>query len=403
MGDRIGGHVVSSRGGWFASFGLGAIFAIGWSPCIGIILGGILTLAATSATAVQGAVLLIAYTIGLGLPFLILAAVFDRAPRVMAPLVRHGKTVSLIGGLLVVLIGVAMVFDWLVAAAALLQLQHRRSEMSDRPEFSHKRERHGVIGPFSGRQLVLAFTAVLVAVVVLVGVTTPLGTTAGPGTVNPRATAYLISSPPPVGLQVGATAPEFATTEADGSTYQLTDLDGKPIRLADLRGKAVWVNFWTTWCPPCQSEVPILRDLSERYKDRGLALVAISVQETSPADVAAYAARYQLPYTIGFDGSGKIFHAYKAYGLPTQVFIDPNGVIDSIVGAPLDAAGAAAHIEAILPQATSPSATPTIGIDAGRPDAHRARPDSEPEADGPSADAQPDGLSARARVRRRGP
>ena len=61
----------------------------------------------------QGALLLIAYTIGLGLPFLMLAAVFDRAPRVMAPLVRHGQTVSLIGGLLVVLIGVAMVFDWL--------------------------------------------------------------------------------------------------------------------------------------------------------------------------------------------------------------------------------------------------------------------------------------------------
>ena len=138
-------------------------------------------------------------------------------------------------------------------------------------------------------------------------------------------------------------------TNDDGSTYQLTDLDGKPIRLADLRGKAVWVNFWTTWCPPCQSEVPILRDLSERYRDRGLELVAISVQETSPADVAAYAARYELGYTIGFDGSGKIFHAYKGFGLPTQVFIDENGVIASIVGAPLDEAGAAAQIEAILP------------------------------------------------------
>jgi cytochrome c-type biogenesis protein len=114
VGDRIGGRVVTSRGGWFASFGLGAIFAIGWSPCIGIILGGILTLAATSATALQGAILLVAYTIGLGLPFLVLAAIFDRAPRIMAPLVRHGRTVSLIGGLLVVLIGVAMVFDWLV-------------------------------------------------------------------------------------------------------------------------------------------------------------------------------------------------------------------------------------------------------------------------------------------------
>ncbi|MFL5646276.1 MAG: redoxin domain-containing protein, partial [Chloroflexota bacterium] len=165
--------------------------------------------------------------------------------------------------------------------------------MTDRPEFSHKRERHGVIGPFSGRQLVFAFAAVIALAVVLVGVTTPLGTTAnGPGAVDPRATAYILSSPPPVGLAVGATAPEFAVTGDDGSTYQLKDLDGNPIRLADLKGKAVWVNFWTTWCPPCQSEVPILRDLATRYKDRGLEVVAVSVQETSPADVKAYATKY---------------------------------------------------------------------------------------------------------------
>jgi Cytochrome c biogenesis protein len=113
-GDRIGGRFVSSRGGWLASFGLGAIFAIGWSPCIGIILGGILTLAATSGTAIQGTLLLVAYTIGLGLPFLLIAAVYDRAPRLIAPLVRHGRAVSMVGGLLVAFIGVAMLFDWLV-------------------------------------------------------------------------------------------------------------------------------------------------------------------------------------------------------------------------------------------------------------------------------------------------
>jgi cytochrome c-type biogenesis protein len=113
FGDRLGGHIVSSGGGWLASFGLGAIFAVGWSPCIGIILGGILTMAATSGTVLQGGLLLVAYTIGLGLPFLLIAAVYDRAPRIMAPLIRHGRAVSLIGGLLVVAIGVAMVFDWL--------------------------------------------------------------------------------------------------------------------------------------------------------------------------------------------------------------------------------------------------------------------------------------------------
>ncbi len=113
IGDRLGGRLIGTNGGLLASFGLGAIFAIGWSPCIGIILGGILTMAATTGTVLQGAVLLIAYTLGLGLPFIAIALVYDRAPRLIRPLVRHGRTVSLVGGLLVALIGVAMVFDWL--------------------------------------------------------------------------------------------------------------------------------------------------------------------------------------------------------------------------------------------------------------------------------------------------
>ena len=111
--DRLGGRIVGTRGGWIASFGLGAIFAIGWTPCIGIILGGILTLAATSGSTLQGGILLVAYTLGLGLPFLAIAAVYDRAPQVLAPLVRRGQLVSVVGGALVIAIGVAMLFDWL--------------------------------------------------------------------------------------------------------------------------------------------------------------------------------------------------------------------------------------------------------------------------------------------------
>lgn len=113
LGGRLGARVVRPSGGWLASFGLGAIFAVGWTPCIGIILGGILTIAATTGTVLQGTILLIAFTLGLGLPFIAIALVYDRAPALLRPLTRHGRTVSLIGGLLVVLIGVAMVFDWL--------------------------------------------------------------------------------------------------------------------------------------------------------------------------------------------------------------------------------------------------------------------------------------------------
>jgi cytochrome c-type biogenesis protein len=111
--DRLGGRIVGTRGGWLASLGLGAIFAIGWTPCVGIILGGILTLAASGDSALQGAILLVAYTAGLGIPFLLIAAAYDRAPRLLAPLLRRGLLVSAIGGALVVAIGIAMVFDWL--------------------------------------------------------------------------------------------------------------------------------------------------------------------------------------------------------------------------------------------------------------------------------------------------
>jgi cytochrome c-type biogenesis protein len=111
--DQLGGRLVSSKGGWLASFGLGAIFAIGWTPCIGPILGGILTVAVTRESVAQGGILLVAYTIGLGLPFLAIALAYDRAPQLLRPLVRHGRLVSIVGGALVVALGVAMLMDWL--------------------------------------------------------------------------------------------------------------------------------------------------------------------------------------------------------------------------------------------------------------------------------------------------
>ncbi len=113
LGQRLGGRLVGGRGGWLASFGLGVVFAVGWTPCIGIILGGILTVAATSGFGLQGGLLLFTYSLGLGVPFVALAIVYDRAPGLIRPLVRHGRAVSVVGGFLVIVIGVAMIFDWL--------------------------------------------------------------------------------------------------------------------------------------------------------------------------------------------------------------------------------------------------------------------------------------------------
>jgi thiol-disulfide isomerase/thioredoxin len=213
------------------------------------------------------------------------------------------------------------------------------------------RRRRGV-GPFSLRQVAGALGVVVVAAVVLTVATAPLGSTT-PGLPNPAASAYLLRSPIP-GLRVGDLAPELAGTLDDGSAFTLTDLEGNPIRLADLRGRAVWVNFWASWCPPCQSETPILRQIDERYRDQGLTLVAVQVQQTVQ-DGLDYAERYGLEYAIGADVSAAVFRTFRVYALPTQFFIDPDGVIRAVINGPLDFAGASRLVESILPASASPS------------------------------------------------
>ncbi|HEY3335202.1 MAG TPA: TlpA disulfide reductase family protein [Candidatus Limnocylindrales bacterium] len=210
--------------------------------------------------------------------------------------------------------------------------------------------RRTLIGPFTARQLGSALAVVVVAAVVLALVTRPIA--AGPGagaTALPAATPFLVG-PAVEGLRPGNEAPELAVTHDDGSTFQLTDLVGNPVRLQDLRGKLVWLNFWASWCPPCQGETPVLRDMDETYGDRGLAIVGIAVQETTVNDVSAYATRYELAYRIAFDTSADIFRLYRVYALPTQFFIAPDGKIIEVVNGPLSHQDAAARIEAWLPK-----------------------------------------------------
>jgi thiol-disulfide isomerase/thioredoxin len=211
------------------------------------------------------------------------------------------------------------------------------------------------VGPFSLRQVTIAIVAMMGAAIVGTLATRPLGSIPI-GLPVPDPSAYLIGSPIP-GLRVGDLAPELEGESADGHVV-LTDLHGAPIRLADLRGKVVWINFWASWCPPCQFETPTVRSIDRRYRDRGLVVVAVQVQQTVEAGID-YANRYGLDYTIGADVTGAIFHAYKVFALPTQFFIDPNGVVRQIVNGPLDEARAAQLVEALLPPGSPGTTLPT--------------------------------------------
>jgi thiol-disulfide isomerase/thioredoxin len=232
-----------------------------------------------------------------------------------------------------------------------------RPEQDSAPNPEPPPARRGFIGPFTKRQLAGVLGVIVVAAAILFVVTRPIAPAqgGGPPTALPGATPFMVGQAK-VGLQPGDLAPELAWTNPDGSGGVLKDLDGNPVRLADLRGKLVWLNFWASWCPPCQSETPVLRDMAERYGDKGLDIVGIAVQETTVDDVKAYADRYELPFEIAFDATADAFNAYKVYALPTQVFIGPDGRVLEVVNGPMTDSAASARMDAWLPQAT-PSAS----------------------------------------------
>lgn len=111
--ERFGGDGPGvRRGGVIGGFALGSAFAVGWTPCIGTTLGAILTMAAVG-TSPQVVLLLVAYSIGLGIPFILMALAFDRAPLVTRPLMRYSRYIEIVGGALVIFLGFALIFDWL--------------------------------------------------------------------------------------------------------------------------------------------------------------------------------------------------------------------------------------------------------------------------------------------------
>ena len=111
-----------SGGGYPASFVVGLIFALGWTPCIGPILAGILLLAAQARTLGSGVLLLFVYSLGLGIPFLALGLAFDRVAPLLKRLTPHLRVIEVVAGGLLVLMGIVIFFNWLLFINTRLSL-----------------------------------------------------------------------------------------------------------------------------------------------------------------------------------------------------------------------------------------------------------------------------------------
>lgn len=110
--------------------------------------------------------------------------------------------------------------------------------------------------------------------------------------------------------------------------FSLTDLNGHKLQLADHKGKVVLLDFWATWCGPCRIEIPGLVRLQERYREQGLVVIGISLDDT-PEPVREFYREFGMNYAVAL-GNERITALYGGIlGLPTTFLIGRDGRIYS--------------------------------------------------------------------------
>jgi peroxiredoxin len=156
---------------------------------------------------------------------------------------------------------------------------------------------------------------------------------------------------------VGEPAPEFMTLYADGEIMRLSELEGQP----------VWLNFWGAWCAPCRAEMPELQEAWQILEPQGVKMIGVSLRE-NPLESVAYADLVGATFPIAADPNflaavadpdafPDLFETAETWEIrnfPTHVFIDADGIVQSVILSQMDTETAVAEGEALLERAAQP-------------------------------------------------
>ena len=127
-------------------------------------------------------------------------------------------------------------------------------------------------------------------------------------------------------LAMGCTdksAPPDASTPFD---FALQDMSGKTVKLSDYTGRVVVLEFWATWCQPCRDAIPGLEKLHKAYKNRGLALLAVSLDQGGWDEVKSFIAQQGITYSV-LKGTEDVTTQYRVRSIPMTLLLNKEGKI----------------------------------------------------------------------------
>lgn len=288
---------------------LGFTFSFAWTPCVGPVLASVLLLASSSASAAMGYALVGVYTLGFVLPFLAVGLFTGEVLRFFR---THGNVVKYtvkVGGALLIVMGLMTATGWMNGVTSYL------SSFGAAPSAQEQPAEAGGSGGEAGDSAAAGGGA-------------SKGESGGTG---------------------GSAGSSNASAQAAPlSDMTLVDQNGTEHKLSDYRGKTVFLNFWATWCGPCQREIP---DIEALYRDRGQNegdLVVLGVANPKTADrpqnsdvsvdeVKAFIDKEGMTYPVLMDTSGQLFSAYGVGSFPTTFMIDKDGNVFGYVAGTLTA------------------------------------------------------------------
>ena len=115
--------------------------------------------------------------------------------------------------------------------------------------------------------------------------------------------------------------------------FTLPDMNDQPVQLAALRGKVVFVNLWTTWCPPCIEEMPTIQRLYEELHPKGLEILAINMDALGRQTVEPFLDKRRLTFPVLLDPESRTERLYRTAGVPESFIVDKAGrLVEKIVG-----------------------------------------------------------------------